>query len=489
MVESGNYIDIRFQERTRYKKPIGVYWAQTASAKLFNNQDEIWVYRIPSLIGALFSVLLLFFFGAILFDRRKAFLGALLLGSSLLLISEAHMAKADALLLLSIIAAQGALGVIYLNKSRNKIYPIIFWIALGAGILIKGPITPFISLITIITLSTHAKQTKGSAEWIKGLFPIVGIPLMLLICLPWFIAINKISGGAFLQESVGKDFLLKILSGQESHGAPPGLYSLLVLVTFFPGSIFLFGLLKKIWGDKKLKPVLFCLAWVLPAWVVLEIVPTKLPHYVLPLYPALSLLCAHGIVESKKIRALFALPGVIFGIVAAIGIVILPIYFGEGISVTTILVSLTVTSFMIFSLHKIRDQESRGALYVAVAGLFLLSSYTFQILIPSITPLWVSKEIKTTLENQTGVVASAGYYEPSLVFLLGKDTKMLGGKGAGRHLVQNSDGIAVVTQEHREGFDSVISKWNHKVDLIASFKGFNYSKGKWLDVEVYKNRK
>src|SRR5499433_533807 len=64
MVESGDYIDIRFQDEVRYKKPVGIYWLQagvvkTASALGFPHAlTTIWLYRIPSLVGAIGAVLL-----------------------------------------------------------------------------------------------------------------------------------------------------------------------------------------------------------------------------------------------------------------------------------------------------------------------------------------------------------------------------------------------------------------------------------------------
>src|SRR6184192_10812 len=58
MVESGDYVDIRFQDEVRYKKPVGVYWVQAAvvkSASALGFPDAlttVWLYRVPSLIGS-----------------------------------------------------------------------------------------------------------------------------------------------------------------------------------------------------------------------------------------------------------------------------------------------------------------------------------------------------------------------------------------------------------------------------------------------------
>ena len=59
MVESGDYVDIRFQDEVRYKKPVGIYWLQAAAVRagealgVPQARGTIWLYRMPSLVGAL----------------------------------------------------------------------------------------------------------------------------------------------------------------------------------------------------------------------------------------------------------------------------------------------------------------------------------------------------------------------------------------------------------------------------------------------------
>src|SRR6201987_1455155 len=83
MIESGDYVDIRFQDEVRYKKPVGIYWMQAAAVKpasslaLPGAQLRIWVYRIPSLIGALGAVLLTYWAALAVVSRRSACLAAL----------------------------------------------------------------------------------------------------------------------------------------------------------------------------------------------------------------------------------------------------------------------------------------------------------------------------------------------------------------------------------------------------------------------------
>ena len=153
MVESGDLVDIRFQDDVRYKKPVGIYWMQTAAVEtasalgLPRAQVRIWIYRVPSLIGAFGAMLLTYWTALAFVTRRGAILAALIMASSVLLGVEARLAKTDAMLLLTVVAAMGALARVYLSWQRGDnsphepwTWPAIFWTALAGGILIKGPL-------------------------------------------------------------------------------------------------------------------------------------------------------------------------------------------------------------------------------------------------------------------------------------------------------------------------------------------------------------
>src|SRR3954469_2806281 len=91
MLESGDYIDIRFQDEVRYKKPVGIYWLQAAVVKtaqaagLPDARSTIWLYRVPSLIGAIGAVLLTYWTALAFISRRSAFLAGLMIATCLLL--------------------------------------------------------------------------------------------------------------------------------------------------------------------------------------------------------------------------------------------------------------------------------------------------------------------------------------------------------------------------------------------------------------------
>src|SRR5579864_3049212 len=230
MVETSDFVDIRFQDDVRYKKPVGIYWLQaavveTASALgLPRAPLRIWLYRIPSLVGAIGAVLLTYWTALAFVTRRGAVLAALILCSSVLLSVEARLAKTDAMLLLTVTFAMGAMARVYLAWQRGEdpahppwAWPAIFWTALAGGILLKGPLILMFVGLTIGTLAVLDR----SAGWLWRLRPVWGLTWLFVLVLPWFVAIFWRAGDAFFTDSIGGDMLSKI-SAQESHGAPPG---------------------------------------------------------------------------------------------------------------------------------------------------------------------------------------------------------------------------------------------------------------------------
>src|SRR3990167_3915979 len=430
MVESGDYVDIRIQDVPRYKKPIGAYWLQALSAKTTGVVDKIWSYRVPSLLAAILSVLALFWFGIGIIGGRGAFISALLFGSSLLLIFEAHMAKTDALLLLSVVAAQCSLFTIYVKRDSNRYLSTLFWVAQGFGILIKGPITPIISFLTIITLLVIDKYKREEMVWLRYLrFPF-GIAIVLIMVLPWLVVITRVSDGDFIRESLGRDFFSKAFSTQESHGFFPGYYLLLFPVTFFPGTLYLFSRLRLFWRNRGRREVCFALAWIVPSWILFEFMPTKLPHYVLPLYPAIALLIG-AFSESINLRRL----------------------------------------------------------YYCVAVIIISVFIALEVIAPRLPGLWISREVAGIVNEYRGdrfvSIASVGYHEPSLVFQLGRDTALLDNWHVRNFISMNREAIVIINNTDAGPLLNYAAMKSIKMEKLGEVAGVNYSKGKWLELDIY----
>src|SRR5476651_448890 len=215
MLERGEYVDIRFQDEVRYKKPVGIYWLQAAAVKagealgLPHARTTIWLYRLPSLAGAIGAVLMTYWTALAFVARRAALLAALMMASSILLGVEARLAKTDAMLLLTCVAAIGAMARIYLlarrapDASVSWTIPAILWTALAGGVLLKGPLILMFVALTAVTLSIADR----SARWLLRLRPLAGFAWLIVLVLPWFIAIVAKSGDSFFVQAIGQDML------------------------------------------------------------------------------------------------------------------------------------------------------------------------------------------------------------------------------------------------------------------------------------------
>ena len=142
MLETGDFVDIRFQDVPRHVKPVGTYWFQAATASLAGGPEkaEIWAYRLPSFIGAVVAVVVTAWLGAKIGGGTVGLTAGLLMAVSLIMSVEARTAKTDALLLASVVIAQAALWTLLQQKDKPRFRgaALLFWVAHGVGVLIKG---------------------------------------------------------------------------------------------------------------------------------------------------------------------------------------------------------------------------------------------------------------------------------------------------------------------------------------------------------------
>jgi 4-amino-4-deoxy-L-arabinose transferase-like glycosyltransferase len=500
MVETRDFVDIRFQDDVRYKKPVGIYWLQaaaveTASALGISGAPlRIWLYRIPSLIGAIGAVLLTYWAALAFVTRRGAVLAALLMCSSVLLGVEARLGKTDAMLLLTVVAAMGAMARAYLSWQRGEDlphppwnWPAIFWTALAGGILLKGIILMFVGL-TILTLAILDR----SVAWLSRLRPVWGLMWMLVLVLPWFVAIYWRAGDAFFADSVGGDMLSK-LAAQESHGAPPGVYLLLFWITFWPGAPLAGMAAPAVWRARREPGAQFLLAWLVPSWIVFEAVLTKLPHYVLPLYPAIAILTVGALERRVLSRSWlsrgaawwFAIPAAtsIIAVIGAITVTRQPVFLAWPFVAAALI-------FGLFAWWLYDDGRAERSLLNAVVAAMFLAFAVYGVVLPALTPLFPSAEIARALRNVacTGPkAAAAGFHEPSLVFMTGTSTVLTDGSGAADFLAQGSCRFALVEKSSERSFVQRAEAIGLRYNVTNRIDGYNISQGRAVSISIFRS--
>ena len=479
MLETGDYLRIMNGTEPRNRKPIGIYWAQVpfacaARAVGLARADAIWPYRLPSLLGALLAVLAVARGGEFLIGKRRATLAAAWFASCLLLVSEAHLAKTDAALVGVTTVAMLLLGRAYLTPAKmNAWHAAGFWIACAAGILLKGPITPLIAGLAIITLGCWSRRWN----WLRALRPGWGIMLLLLLVLPWFIAIGIATKGAFFADSVHGDLGSKISGGDDAHGHPFGIYLLLIPLVAFPAAAPILRAFPAVWRGRGAEEVKFLIAWLVPAWLMFELVPTKLPHYTLPLYPAMFLLAAHF--ETAAIARWWRNTALgitlLAGAALSCGVLAAPflLHGAHWAGVPAALLILLICGLI-----------AAGRQSVALLMLPLALIAVFEIELPRLPALLLSPRINQALEadHLHGLgLGEAGYDEPSLMFLAGTNTQWFRtGTLLGNWMKQHPGNVAIVEARELKAF----TRTDPAVVQVGEVDGFDYSNGKWVKIEV-----
>ncbi|MEM9180214.1 MAG: glycosyltransferase family 39 protein [Pseudomonadota bacterium] len=242
-IETGDYLIIRYQDEYRNKKPAGIHWLQAGATHMLGDEDklDIWTYRVPSWLGAALATLATFWCGIVLIGRRAAFLGAALFGATLLLTSEAHISKTDGVLVFLTTWGIGALARLYMGQAEKpKRMALIFWFAMGCGLLIKGPVTPMVAAYAGFGAWVWAKAGEGKGgDWWRPLIWWPGPALAAAMFLPWLIAIQFATDGTFLQGAVGKDLKDKFAGASEGHAGWPLYHLSHIPVWFFPAVLLL----------------------------------------------------------------------------------------------------------------------------------------------------------------------------------------------------------------------------------------------------------
>lgn len=500
MLETGDLVDIRFQEEARHKKPVGIYWMQAAAVStadalgLQDARTTIAAYRVPSLLGAIAATLLTYWAALALARRREAFLAAAFVGASVILMVEARLAKTDAMLLACTVAAMGGLARAWLARGAAALPTsafLAFWLGIGVGVLVKGPMVLLFVGLPAIALSLHER----SARWLGALRPLPGLALALAIAAPWFVMIGLRSGAEFFAASAGQDLLGKVGTAQTYHWAPPGFYLIAFYGTFWPGALMATIGAEFVWLNRRVREAAFLVAWVLPAWILLELVPTKLPHYTMPLYPALAIAAALGIgrgfVGPYKFR--FRVFGWLLALVPVALLIGLPIgayVLGDRIGLPA-LVALAVAAglglgaWWLWAKSRVEDAAVAG-----VVAAMALSIAVFGLANRDLQSLKLSPNLAAAADRALDCpeprLGTLGYREPSLVFLGGTDLAMLDSPADAAAFLAAADCRAVfVTDAFEVGFGQALAEAGVAAVQAERVIGFNINGGDPLGIGVY----
>jgi 4-amino-4-deoxy-L-arabinose transferase-like glycosyltransferase len=313
MIQRGYYVVPYFNNQVRLDKPPLAYWAQVASYRVFGEND--FAARFPSVVAAALIAASIPVRGLRIGGERLGWQAAIIFTLCLQTFIHAKAAVADMWLALFVSIAHWS-GLELLRdgltnpqhqksdiKHQTSHWWFFFYISLALGFLAKGPIawTPLLTVACTIFYAPNL-QLRRRFKFVRGIL------LTLAIIATWGISALIRTHGEFLRIGIGRHVIARSLGAMEGHGWNSlGGYVLLLpfyfvtlFVSFFPWSIKLPSLLKRLWR-KRDNIDNYLLSGAAIIFIIFSLIKTKLPHYTLPAFGLLALLLARHWEEDRGI--------------------------------------------------------------------------------------------------------------------------------------------------------------------------------------------
>ena len=238
----------------------------------------------------------------------------------------------------------------------------------------------------------------------------------------------------------------------------------------------------------------FLVCWLVPAWLIFELAPTKLAHYTLPTFGALALLAAAALTQPTGRISRWSGAGLMA--FAAVVICLITVYglteFGTSTAQTwaTVTIVSAVAAAAIGGFLLINRAAITGLLLALAFG--IVSHAALSGTIRQLRPLAVSPQLERALERADlhprqgrypGPVAITTFHEPSFVFLTGRDTQLTDAAGAARALAEGRP--AIVEARDAEAFRQASAGLGVVGRAVGEVRGRNYSTGDDVDLTIY----
>lgn len=267
-------------------KPPLYYWSIAAFSALQGKVDEFSA-RAPSALAGIGTAMLVFFLGRVIFGHMTALLGTLIFISNHMIFEQARSAEIDMTLCLLLTFS---LFVFY--SCYHGILPqgniLSAYLAMGLAVLAKGPLGVVLPVMVAGLYLVSQRDIKA----ILRLKPLWGMLLVLLVASPWFILEGRAFGAEFFYRQNIERFLHAFDHQQSFY-----YYLIKLPVHFMPWTILLPATMAY-WfrkGKDKNPGRRFLLIWFLSMLTFFSLSQSKRSLYIVPLYPALSLLVGEAL--------------------------------------------------------------------------------------------------------------------------------------------------------------------------------------------------
>ncbi len=288
VVVNGHWLPPTINGEVRYEKPPLYYWLVALSFKIWGLRE--FAARLPSAIAALLGVLVTMILGVRLWGREKAYWAGIILATSFIYAIYAHIVIFDMVLTLFITLSIALfwLGITQNNKNLLRLS------ALSASLafLTKGPIGVAIPAMALLPplIYQMRKGKRPTIPWISMtvIFLIVSVPVFVLA---------ELKSPGYCYKFFWEENVLRYLTPEFHRRGPWFYYLVVILVGLIPWT----WLLKEVPRTVKelrhthTQEIIFLASWILLPTIFFTLSKSKLPHYILPTFPAWALLLAYPI--------------------------------------------------------------------------------------------------------------------------------------------------------------------------------------------------
>jgi 4-amino-4-deoxy-L-arabinose transferase-like glycosyltransferase len=332
--------------------------------------------------------------------------------------------------------------------------------------------------------------SAGSFAWLRRLAPAAGAVWLAILVAPWLLAIAVAGSG--VPPDAG---LIERIPDQQVYQAPPGSYAILFYPLFGPAGVFVALALPAVLDEIRRPVFLFAAAWVVPFWLAMELLPGKLPYYVLPAFPALALVGATAIDEGKArvtgwVSTYFALNLSIWPLVVGGAAAILFFVAEERLpfaSLPFFVAAILVGAYAFRWFY--RETSVVGSAALSLLSTLLIYVGLFGVVFPGLTSLQVSGRLlsagKAAVTCDKPELVSTGYSEPSLVFYAGNGIRLVTPEGAADFLAGGGCRVAFVEERRQSIFNQRAADIGVDFDVRGRIRGGSIGNWKSIDLRVF----
>jgi 4-amino-4-deoxy-L-arabinose transferase-like glycosyltransferase len=300
MLVSGDWTTPRLNGLKYFEKPPLQYWA-TATAYTVLGEHQ-WTSRLWTALTGFAGILLVWFAGLRLFGREAATYAAILLGSSMLYALMGHINTLDMGVTFFLTLGIAALLIAQQVNKASRNWMLLAWAALGLAVLSKGLmglVLPGAALFLYAVLQRDFSVFKRM-HWLAGL------TVFLLITAPWFYLVMK-ANPEFFQRFFIYEHYTRFTTKELGRYQPWYYFIPILLAGMLPWTLLMFDTLIKTWRGSKLpnkafNAARFLLVWTVFIYLFFTVSGSKLPSYLLPMFPALALLMGKQLAEMNSRR-------------------------------------------------------------------------------------------------------------------------------------------------------------------------------------------